>query len=96
MQLVPIKVPLPYAFVSWKIDEQGRHFAPIPAFGELVRLSDSQEQTARKLIADTTSDPVHLAFEIEFADGTKALFMAKQQSPIVEGEFRGTAARSAT
>jgi hypothetical protein len=100
VQLVPIKVPLPYAAVSWQTDEQGRHFAPIPSFGELVRLSDSQEQTAKKLIAEAESDPVTLVFEIEFMGGTKGLFMAKQQTAIVEkgveGKPNGSAARSAT
>jgi hypothetical protein len=84
VQLVPIKVPIPFAVVSWKKDSQGRHTAPIPGFGELVRLSTEQEQTAREKIAASTEDPQPLVFEIEFMGGTIGLFMASHQAALVE------------
>lgn len=84
MQLVPIRVPIPHCAVNWQKDDQGRETAPIPGFGDLVRLSPEQEQIAREKIAASTADPQPLAFEIEFMGGTKGLFMASHQAAIVE------------
>lgn len=94
MQLVPITIPLPYSVVNWQKDEQKRDFAPIPGFGDLVRLSPDQERIAREKVA-TKTDEVPLVFEISFLDGSKALFMSKAQSSAVEGESSGNAGSTA-
>jgi hypothetical protein len=69
--------------VNWQKDDQGRETAPIPGFGDLVRLSPDQEKIAYEKIA-ANGDPQPLAFEIEFMGGTKGLFMASHQAAIVE------------
>lgn len=82
---MPISIPLPYSVVQWRKDEQERDFAPIPGFGDLVRLSPSQEITARKKVEANAADAVPLVFEISFLDGSKGLFMARAQTSAVEG-----------
>ena len=84
VQLVPIKVPVPFAVVGWKKDSQGRHTAPIPGFGDIVRLTEEQEKIVREKIAASATDPQPLVFEIEFIGGTTGLFMATHQAALAE------------
>jgi hypothetical protein len=95
LQLVKIAFPVPYIAIAGRAskDPQGRDSFPIPGFGEIVRLNETQAETARRSLSPDLSLP--MVFEIEFPGGQKHLFMRKEQTTLVENNGHESNSRTA-
>lgn len=84
LQLVKIQFPVPYLAIAFKAskDSEGRDSFPIPGFGTITKLTDSQALAAREILSEDPALP--MLFELEFPGGVKGLFMRSEQTSLVE------------